>query len=292
MRQFAAVAVALAGTAEAARIARKRRSCGAKGASDSNELNMSIVNGEDATECEWNWQVGLWTSSYGPFCGGTLIDPEWVLTAAHCMGNSNFIVKAGDFKSRDTSDKEQQRNSLQVFKSPFYNSRTMTHDYALVKVDRPFELTSCVGVACLPTEELVGGEECFITGWGTLSSGGSQPNTLQEASVKIIANDACTADYSYSSSEIDDTMICAQGKTSTGQITDACQGDSGGPLVCQQGGNWYIHGATSWGYGCAGAQHPGVWARVTYVMDWIDDTLAGISQPPAPPAPSRRRGWR
>eukprot|EP00959_Pyramimonas_sp_CCMP1952_P468002 9492510-Pyramimonas_sp.AAC.1 len=80
-------------------------------------------------------------------------------------------------------------------------------------------------------------------------------------------------------------MLCAQGVNSAGQVTDACQGDSGGPLVCASGGAAYVlHGATSWGYGCAMQSYPGVWSRVSYVRDWIDEVM-GTTQPPTPAPP-------
>jgi len=262
---------------EGARIKqRSQTSCGGKGfAIASNETSIQIVNGDDAAECDWKWQVGLW-SRWGsmPFCGGTLIDAEWVLTAAHCMGNSRFQVVAGDYKPRRTSGNEQRRDSAQVYKHPRYNDRTSSYDYALVRVSSPFTLNKCVGTACLPRDgDVPAGSSCWITGWGTLASGGSQAQTLQQAEVTVISNTDCYRDYGYSSNEIDSSMLCAQGRSGN-TIRDACQGDSGGPLVCQtSSGTWGIYGATSWGYGCAGARYPGIWARVHKELSWIDSVM-------------------
>ncbi|CAK0889241.1 unnamed protein product [Prorocentrum cordatum] len=139
------------------------------------------------------------------------------------------------------------------------------------------------GVACLPSADVVGGEACFITGWGTLSFGGSQPDLLQEAQVRITSNAECSA--AYGDGKITDGMVCAQGINDAGEVTDACQGDSGGPLVCATDGDAYVlHGATSWGDGCADARYPGVWARVNHVRAWIDELMGfTISPTPAPP---------
>merc|ERR1719330_2242998 len=146
-------------------------------------------------------------------------------------------------------------------------------------------LNECVGVVRLPTADVADGTSCWITGWGTLRSGGSQPETLQEAQVQIIGNSECMSEYGYSSGEITDQMICAQGRNANGGITDACQGDSGGPFVCEEGGSWVIHGATSWGNGGAFSRYPGVWARVYTELTWIEEVMSGTYPTPAPTPP-------
>lgn len=286
-----AVTLAVLGPARGARVA-KRSECGAKGGfltpDDTPSANISIVNGDDADACEWKWQVGLWSGSRGPWCGGTLVAPEWVFSAAHCGCSPDFDIVAGDHNSRDESKWQQRRSAESVYCHPSYNSRTMDNDFSLIKVNSPFELSECVGTACLPTGDDVAPQtECWITGWGTLSSGGSQPRIMQEGKVKVLGNAECK-NTGYSSSEILPSMLCAQGKKG-GAIVDACQGDSGGPLVCESTpGKYTLYGATSWGYGCAGAQYPGIWSRVHKVVSWANDVMSGNYVPPTQ-APCRRR---
>lgn len=284
VRGVTALAFACVAGVEGARVS---NSCGAQGVAG-NETGVQIVNGVDAAECAWKWQVGFRYNDIGlPFCGGTLISDEWVLSAAHCGNFPDFLVVAGEWKPREKSGNEQNRRAVQFIRHPLYQSTNrQTHDYAMIRVDRAFDFNTCVGSACLPEgDDVPVGSECYITGWGTLRSGGSQPDILQEGKVTVLANNNCG---DYTTGSIDASMLCAQGTNDNGGIVDACQGDSGGPLVCEAGGVWTLYGATSWGRGCAGANYAGVWARVHFVMDWVNQVIAENAGPPPPP-PTRAR---
>jgi len=245
--------------------------------------NVSIVNGRPASQCTWTWQVSL-EDGGSHFCGGMLIDSRWVLTAAHCLGGS-ISVRAGSYR-RSSNEGQSIRVDRQI-EHPRYNDRSKDYDIALLRLRSPMQMNSCVSTVGLPRRDVAPGTTCTITGWGTTSAGGSSARNLQEAEVQVMSNTACRR-TNYSNSDIKDSMLCAQGRDSNGYI-DACQGDSGGPLVCQDGGTWRVYGATSWGYGCAEAVHPGVWARVHYVLDWIESSMGGGSpSPPSSPPPRRR----
>merc|ERR1712098_1021476 len=117
---------------------------------------------------------------------------------------------------------------------PNYNDRTVDYDYAILTLCESVSFTTDISPACLPSSSSnnYDNRESVVSGWGTLSTGGSTPD--------------------YSSSDIADRMLCAGagGK-------DACQGDSGGPLVTKESTNFYtVIGVVSWGFGCADARAP------------------------------------
>lgn len=267
------------------------RTCGAKGRDETpwtapkGNWGAKIVNGQRATECEWPWQASLRQGDF-PFCGGTLIHRNWVFTAAHCvpgMKPDALNVVLGDFDVSTKGTNEKSMSVKKIISHPSYNDQTMSHDFALIELNDAAPLGTCIGVACLPSTPIQRDQECYITGWGTLTSGGGTPDFLQEAQVKTLDNGDC--DSKNGAGSILDNMLCAQGRNKDGEVTDGCQGDSGGPLVCADSdGKYSVHGATSWGFGCAVENKPGVWARTTSVLEWIRGEMGG--GPPAPaPAP-------
>lgn len=178
-----------------------------------------------------------------PFCGGTLIAPGCVLTAAHCTANLNVCqmrrlrVVAGDFNQFSDDEAANgisvERRVQGIYTHPMYNKVTSDFDFALVELDKEVPISDCIGVACLPKSADETGMECSITGWGTLMSSGPSPELLQEAPVKVLDNSRCERDYAETNESITSSMLCASGRSQSG-ITDTCQGDSGGPLVCKE----------------------------------------------------------
>jgi len=170
------------------------------------------------------------------------------------------------------NDIAQEHEVETIIMHESYNSPTgLAHDIALLKLKTAVTLGEGVGTVCLPdiNHPLLDGKTCYITGWGTLSSGGSQPDSLMEASVPIVSQAKC--ENAYGSSNIHDSMICA-GLDAGG--VDACQGDSGGPMVCEFNGKWFLEGATSWGHGCALPNKYGVYAKVRYLKSWVQGKMS------------------
>ena len=109
---------------------------------------------------------------------------------------------------------------------------------------------------------------CFVSGFGTLASGVDLPTVLMQVSVPVVSQDSCK--NAYGSRRIHDSMICT-GLEEGGK--DSCQGDSGGPMVCENDGKYFLEGVVSWGFGCASPGFYGVYSRVRFLKEWIDDTM-------------------
>jgi hypothetical protein len=275
----------------------------------------NIVGGQEATPGEWPWQVALVNKGpdlyNGQFCGGSLIHREWVLTAAHCVDDktpAQLDIVAG-IHDLDNPDPNFVRSTLtQIVVHPGWNPDTNDNDMALLKLATPIDERAASG-ATLPIAHVdlvadtvgpLAGVMSTVTGWGnTLPNppgGTNYPDRLQEVSLPIITNAACNTAYG---GDITDNMLCA---AEAGK--DSCQGDSGGPLVVFDGGQsrWEQAGVVSFGIGCANPSFPGVYARVSRYISWINSNLPPIvtafdlylpvtlviaaAPPPPPPTPT------
>ncbi|XP_040217616.1 trypsin-like isoform X1 [Rana temporaria] len=221
-----------------------------------------IVGGYTCGAYSQPWQVSL-NSGYH-FCGGSLINSLWVVSAAHCY-QSSMQVRLGEHNIAVNEGTEQFINSAKVIRNAAYNSRTLDNDIMLVKLASPATLNSYVKSVPLPGGCAAAGTNCVISGWGnTLSSGTSMPNLLQCVNAPILTSAQCSNAYP---GEITGNMICV-GYLEGGK--DSCQGDSGGPVVC----NGQLQGIVSWGYGCALRNYPGVYTKVCNYNSWIASTQA------------------
>ncbi|XP_069779112.1 ovochymase-2-like [Narcine bancroftii] len=255
-----------------------------------------IVGGKESQPGSHPWQVSLKRRQLH-YCGGTIINAQWVLTAAHCIRGRNILsvlrVMAGEHDLRKTDSEEQTRTVKRIIVHPkFTAAYPVEYDAALLQLNGNFTFGSNVYPACLPGEDDVfeTGTVCTTTGWGRLSEGGRLPNTQQEVELPIIESENCLNVMALLFRQFKgETLLCA-GYPSGGR--DACQGDSGGPLMCRrEGGAWTVAGVTSWGIGCGRSWvdngrklpndrgTPGVFTRVEALRSWIQQTmeLASIS---------------
>jgi len=246
-----------------------------------------VVGGTDAVLGDWGWQVSMNYS--GRFiCGGSLINSQWILTAAHCVSSLSASFYSYDIGHHDRRQLESwavTRKVKQVVKHPNYSAARFTNDIALMKLSEPITYVKEIVPVCIPNGQVdYSGRDSWGTGWGTLFSGGSVSRYLQEVKMPFLSDARCRQKFG-SAADVS-VMVCAG---ETGEGKDTCQGDSGGPLTvkhipsdpsnevfddadnnAQPAQRWYNVGITSWGYGCGDG---GVYTRTTNYYNWIKQIL-------------------
>ncbi|KAJ8410513.1 hypothetical protein AAFF_G00194170 [Aldrovandia affinis] len=228
-----------------------------------------IVNGEECPPGDCPWQALLVNEEDIGFCGGTVINEYFILSAAHCMNQSrSFYIIVGEFDREVTDGNEAIHKVEQVLTHRRYVPDTFHNDIALIKLQKPIRFTPFILPACLPDSEfaeevLMRQDQGMVSGFGRLREGGRQATLLQRLSVPFVDRAICIESSQF---KITQRMFCAGYDMET---KDACQGDSGGPHVTQFGETWFVTGVVSWGGGCAREGKYGVYTQVSKYISWI-----------------------
>uniref|UniRef100_A0A8C2E1U0 Transmembrane serine protease 13b n=1 Tax=Cyprinus carpio TaxID=7962 RepID=A0A8C2E1U0_CYPCA len=228
-----------------------------------------IIGGSAAAEGQWPWQASLhFQGSHS--CGGTLVAPDFIITAAHCFPKgtpgsqlpSNWRVYIGLVSQLQLLS---PYNVKQIILHENYDPATKNNDIALLKLSKP---ASNIQPVCLPVfgQTFPAAKQCWTTGFGVTKQGADSSSTLlMEVAVNLIDSAVCNS-FTVYGGRITENMQCA------GDLKgerDSCQGDSGGPLVCKVDDKWYLTGVTSWGDGCGKPNRPGVYSDVGQLLMWI-----------------------
>ncbi len=270
--------------------------------------NPRVVGGFEAQPGAWPWMMGLGYAEkenyFGQYCGATLIHPNWAMTAAHCVVNTedglitaveNLVVFIGVHNLKTDTGK---RIALQrIIIHPDYDFHADKNDIALLELKKP--VTDIMPID-LPGQYFTdpvmpAGTAATLLGWGNIKPSSifidpSEeiffPESLQQVSIPLVSNETCQNAYTTYYPEFDINiatgMLCA-GLANGGK--DSCQADSGGPLLVARAGvnSWTQVGIVSFGAGCAQENAYGVYTRVAYYTQWISDTICRASEIPDRP---------
>lgn len=203
------------------------------------------------------------------FCGGSLIAPNIVVTAAHCIDSpivQNDARRVDIVAGTSIFPEGGERIKVAaVYLHPQWERASLNYDVAILTLQAPSALGGTIEIE---SQEPAVGSTAWVTGWGAVSEGGLGSPDLLGVRLPIVDNATCNARESYNG-EITPQMMCA-GQRDGGQ--DSCQGDSGAPFT-SEGASRRLIGIVSWGSGCGRRLKYGVYTRVSTVAPWIKSFL-------------------
>ncbi|XP_043913238.1 coagulation factor IX [Protopterus annectens] len=230
-----------------------------------------IVGGTNVKKGAVPWQVLLVNTNDVGFCGGTIINEKWVVTAAHCFyPPTDFRVVSGEHNIdvREGTEKYHRVARKIEYRRYNYSQNRYNHDIGLIELLDPIEFNDYAIPVCLAdgkyTEDvLMKTSEAVVSGWGRLVHMGASAKVLQYITVPFVDTAMCKASNMV---RVTKAMFCAGYESGT---KDSCQGDSGGPLAARFGNTWFLTGIVSWGEGCAFVGKYGMYTKVARYSDWI-----------------------
>nr|Q9DF66.1 RecName: Full=Snake venom serine protease 3; Short=SP3; Short=SVSP; Flags: Precursor [Protobothrops jerdonii]AAG10790.1 serine proteinase 3 precursor [Protobothrops jerdonii] len=234
-----------------------------------------IIGGHPCNINEHRSLVVLFNSS-GLLCSGTLINKEWVLTAAHCDSN-NFQLLFGVHSKKVLNEDEQTRDPKEKFICPNKKKDDeKDKDIMLIRLDSSVSNSEHIAPLSLPSSPPSVGSACRVMGWGkTIPTKDTYPDVPHCANINILDHAVCRAAYS---NLLEKSKTLCAGILQGGK--DTCQFDSGGPLIC----NGQVQGIVSWGGHPCGQPHAlGVYTNVFNYTDWIQSIIAGNTDATCPP---------
>jgi secreted trypsin-like serine protease len=218
-----------------------------------------IIGGEEAQLGDWPWMV------YIGGCGGTLIHPLWILSAAHCSFQPGMMVSCGLIDINNPGPNEQRGRIVEVLRHPSYSRQTQANDICLLRLELPMQMTQYVNTACIgniATDNL----PLTVIGWGNTLPDKQPPSPSNMLKLATMREAIPCQGISGTNPQ---AQICTIGDGSF-----SCFGDSGGPLHVNMNGIVYVVGVVS--FGNSPCNNWTIFTRVSYHLNWIRQYVPGV----------------